>query len=62
MKRSCETDVLFSSKFIIKNVKHDITVVASHKTKKGDKFGFSTMPITVSDGPFVTSVTSVTFP
>ncbi len=41
-------------------MKHDITVVASHKTKKGDKFSFSTMPVTVSDGPFVMSVTSVT--
>ncbi len=38
-------------------MKHDITVVASHKTKKGDKFSFSTMPITVSDRPFVMSVT-----
>jgi len=31
----------------------------SQDEKKGDKFSFSTMPITVSDRPFVMSVMSV---
>jgi hypothetical protein len=51
-------------------MKHDIAVVASHKTKHCDKFSFSIMSVTVyddslvmsvtaSDGPFIMPVTSV---